>query len=49
MKKTYERPIMRVIMLCHQSHILQMSPAKNIQGKFDDDPDYDEWDSNGAQ
>ena len=45
MKKTSEKPAIRVVPLRHQTYLLAGSP---VQSKFIDD-DYDGWDNNGGQ
>ena len=46
MKKKYEKPATRVVMLKYKPNLLTGSTVEN---KFIDDEDYDDWDFDGGQ
>ncbi len=46
MKKSYEKPAICVEQIRYQDHLLVDS---QIQRKFVDDDDYDDWDLDGGQ
>lgn len=46
MKKSYEKPAICVVQIRYQNHLLVDS---QIQSKFVDDDDYDDWDPDGGQ
>ena len=42
-KKSYEKPAMRVVMLQHQSHLLQASGIETLSGSKGATEDEDVW------
>ena len=42
-KKSYEKPAMRVVMLQHQSHLLQASGIQTLSGSKGATEDEDVW------
>lgn len=48
MKKSYQTPTLRIVLLQHQALLLQSTTQGKFKGKFSDDAPSGGWDAGGA-